>query len=327
MPEVDILLIGGGVASATTAVELRKQGIPGSVTLVTRELEPPYHRPPVSKQLLGPGAVDYDAAVLPANWWAEHEVTLRTRTSVVSLDPVARSATLADGSELHYHSGLLATGANVRRLPLPGSALRGVHYLRAPGNAEKLRTEAEQAQRAVLVGGSFVATEVAASLTNLGVSCTMVMPEGAPLQSALGAAAARYVARLLTEHGVRLVCGEQASEFTGTERADGVRTSTGRYLPADLVVVGVGAIPETRLAARAGVALGSTGGIACDATLRTSVAGLYAAGDVCEYDSVVHQRRLRVEHEEHAAAQGVTAAHGLLANQPHTSRSPTSGPT
>lgn len=313
----DVLLIGGGVASAAAAVELREQGFDGSVALLTRELRPPYHRPPVSKELLGPKADEIEISVLPAQWWSDHDVELRTRSAVTALDTNTHTATLANKSLVRYGSALLATGAMVRRLSSPGSALSGIHYLRAPGNAKKLRAEARTARRAVLVGGSFIAAEVAASLTAIGVECTMVMPEHAPLQTAFGDTVADHVARLLTEHGVRLVCGEQVSEFTGSGAVDGVRTTSGRHLPADLVVVGVGGIPDTKLAVQAGLRLGDTGGIHCDSTLRASAADHYAAGDVCEYDSMIHGRRIRVEHEEHAAAQGVTAAHGLLSTPRH----------
>ncbi|WP_051342596.1 NAD(P)/FAD-dependent oxidoreductase [Pseudonocardia spinosispora] len=313
-----IVLVGGGAAASAAAIELRKQDFEGRVTVLTRELDPPYHRPAVSKELLGPGAAEADIWWPPRDWWADHDVDLRTRASVTSLDVGARTVALADRSALSFDAALLATGANVRRLNLPGSGLAGIHYLRAPGNAHKLRAETQRARRAVLVGGSFIAAEVAAQLTVAGVEATMVMPERAPMQTTFGTAVADHIAALLVENGVRLVCGEQVAEFSGTGGVEEVRTDAGTVLPADLVVVGVGATPDTRLAAKAGLELGATGGIACDATLRTSAEGVFAAGDVCEYFSEVHGRRLRVEHHEHAVAQGVTAARGLMgAPEPH----------
>ncbi|MFD2472676.1 NAD(P)/FAD-dependent oxidoreductase [Amycolatopsis silviterrae] len=312
MTDVDALLIGGGVASAAAAAELRKQGFSGSIALVTRELDPPYRRPPITKQLLGPEAGSTDLAVVSPQWWDDNDIRLRTRSAVLSLDTGTRTATLADKTEIRYRSALLATGAMVRRLSLPGAANSGIHYLRAPANARKLRAQAAEARQAVLVGGSFIAAEVAASLTESGVECTMVMPERAPLETAFGPEVADHVARLLTSRGVTLVCGEQVSEFTGDGAVTGVRTAGGREISGDLVVVGVGAVPDTKLARQAGLRLGPSGGILCDRTLRTSAAGHWAAGDVCEYHSEVHGRALRVEHEEHAIAQGVTAAHGIL---------------
>lgn len=308
----DVLLIGGGVASASAAVELRRAGFDGSITLLTRELDPPYHRPPITKELLGPRAEETDLAVLSPRWWAENDVELRTRSAVMSLDTTARRATLANKDVLGYTTALLATGATVRRLPIPGATLPGVHYLRAPGNARKLREQTRTARRAVLVGGSFIATETAASLTALGIECTMVIPEPGPLWNAFGPTVSEYVGHQLRERGVRLVCDTQVIAFTGAETVAGVRTGNGEDLPADLVVAGCGAAPDTKLAAKAGLALGETGGIACDSTLRTSAPGHFAAGDVCEYHSAIHGRGVRIEHEKHAVAQGVTAAHGLM---------------
>lgn len=309
--DVDMLLVGGGVASAAAAAELREQGFDGSIALATRELLAPYHRPPITKELLGPGADGHDIAVHPQSWWEDNEIRLLTRSAVVSLDPAVRLATLANKSVLRYRKALLATGAMVRRLNVDGAALDGIHYLRAPGNTHKLRADAEHAKHAVLVGGSFIATEVAAALTALGLRCTMVMPERAPLDTAFGPTVADHISGLLRDQGIELVCGDQVAAFTGETTVDGVRTGTGRHIPADLVVVGIGAVPDTKLAKAAGLDIGPTGGIACDSTLRTSAEHIYAAGDVCEYDSVVHRRRLRVEHEEHAIAQGITAARNM----------------
>ncbi|MFJ3339181.1 NAD(P)/FAD-dependent oxidoreductase [Streptomyces sp. NPDC086766] len=315
---VEMLLIGGGVASVAAAAELRNSGFDGSIALVTRELDPPYHRPAVTKELLGPKAEDHDPTVQPPDWWTANDIQLLTRSSVASLDPHAHTATLASKKVLHYRKALIATGAGVRRLLIEGAALEGIHYLRAPGNARKLRAEVREAQHAVLVGGSFIAVEVAASLTSIGVQCTMVMPERAPLEISFGPTVANYVSDMLRERGVTLVCGQQVVEFTGDGRVSGVRTDAGEHLLADLVVVGIGAVPDARLGSSAGLEIGATGGIACDEALRTSAEDVYAAGDVCEYYSLVHQRRIRVEHERHAEAQGVTAARNMLGlSTPH----------
>jgi 3-phenylpropionate/trans-cinnamate dioxygenase ferredoxin reductase component len=311
-PDSDLLLIGGGAASAAAAAELRGQGFGGSITLVTREFDPPYHRPAVTKELLGRGADNHDPAIMPPDWWHANDIRLRTRSAVTALDTAAHTVTLADKTSLRYGKALIATGAMVRRLNVPGAALDGIHYLRAPANAQKLRAEALGARRALLVGGSFIAVEVAASLTAMGLQCTMVMPESAPLAISFGAAVADHVARLLRERGVQLACGRQVVEFTGTGRVDGVLTDAGEHLAGDLVVVGIGAVPDTKLGVKAGLEIGPTGGFACDENLRTSAEDVYAAGDVCEYASAVHGRRIRVEHEVHAAAQGRSAARGML---------------
>jgi 3-phenylpropionate/trans-cinnamate dioxygenase ferredoxin reductase subunit len=315
----DVLLIGGGVASANAAEELRVAGFNGSVMLVTRELDAPYHRPPITKGLLRTGAAEQPLEVHPEHWWAERDVSLLTRAAVSSMALDAHTATLANKNVIHFAQALVATGSMVRRLNIDGAALDGIHYLRTPANAEKLRREAADAERIVLVGGSFIAVEVAAQMAALGHRCTLVMQEGQCLERTFGATVGDYVTRLLHDHGVETVCGVDVVAFTGDGRVTGIRTADGQQVDGDLVVVGAGAVPDTKIAARAGLDIGPTGGICCDRNLRTSAPDVFAAGDVCEYDSVVHGRALRVEHEAHAAAQGVTAARNMLgADTPHS---------
>lgn len=316
---VDVLLIGGGVAAAGVAAELRAGGFPGSVMLVTRELEPPYHRPPLTKGLLVGREQREDLRVHDDAWWSDNGVELRTRASVMALDTAARIATLADKTRVRFGRAVVATGAMVRRLRVDGAGLEGVHYLRAPGNVDALRRELAGAERVVVVGGSFIAVEVAASLSTLGKRCALVMQEELPLERALGRVAGRYVWRVLADQGIEIHPREDVTAFEGDDRVRAVRTAAGLRVDADVVVVGAGAVPDTMLARRAGLELGPTGGILCDSRLMTSAEGVYAAGDVCEYDSVVHGRRLRVEHEDHAGEQGRTVARNLLgADVPHT---------
>jgi 3-phenylpropionate/trans-cinnamate dioxygenase ferredoxin reductase component len=310
----DILLVGGGIASASAASELRERGFEGSILLATRELDPPYHRPPITKGYLQ-GREDRDSTLIhPVRWYAEHDVEVRTRAGVMGLDLEARTAKI--GREIvRFGQALVATGAGVRRLQAEGGQRDGIHYLRALPNADKLRGELDDAQRVVVVGGSYIATEVAASLTLLGKRCTMVMQEALPLERHFGAVAGQFVHDLLTAHGIEVVAEADVSAFDG-EGEDGrvgaVVCEDGRRVEADLVVVGVGATPDVMLARKAGLELGESGGVACDRRLRTSAEGIFAAGDMCEYDSVLHGRRLRIEHEEVAAAQGRHAARAML---------------
>ena len=206
----------------------------------------------------------------------------------------------------------MATGANVRRLRVEGAQLGGIHYLRALGNADAIRADAQEAERVVLVGGSYVACEVAATLTALGRRCTMVMLEDAPLAAHFGPAAGRFFADLLRGHGVELVCGDGLERLEGDERVARVVCASGRVVDADMVVMGTGAMPDVMLARAAGLELGETGGVACGADLETSVRGVWAAGDMCEYDSVLHGGRVRIEHHEVALAQGRAAAAAML---------------
>ena len=173
--DTDILLIGGGIASATAAATLREEGFDGSILLAGRELDAPYHRPPASKGYLRGHESKDDALVHPAGWWEEQGVDLRTRTSVMALDPAARTATLQSKEQVAFGQALVATGAGVRRLQADGGMRDGIHYLRALGNADKLRRELADAERVVVVGGSYIATEVAASMVLLGKRVTLVM--------------------------------------------------------------------------------------------------------------------------------------------------------
>jgi 3-phenylpropionate/trans-cinnamate dioxygenase ferredoxin reductase subunit len=192
----------------------------------------------------------------------------------------------------------------------------GIHYIRALGNADKLRNELDGAERIVVVGGSYIGTEVAASMILLGKQVTLVMQEALPLERHFGPVAGAFARDLLASHGIEIAASADVVEFAGEgeddARVDAVVCADGRRIDADLVVVGVGANPDVMLARKAKLELGESGGVACDRTLRTSAEAIFAAGDMCEYDSVVHGRRLRIEHEEVAAAQGRHAARAML---------------
>lgn len=309
---VDHLLIGGGIASATCAQALREAGAAGTVLLVGREPDRPYHRPPITKGYLA-GAESRDDALIEL----PDDVEVLTRTSAMALDPAAREVTLSTKETVAYGSALLATGAMVRRLPVDGAQLEGIHYLRALGNADALRRDAQDAERVVCVGGSYIGCEVAATLTSLGKRCTVVLQEEQPLERGFGLAVGGYVRRLLEEHGVEVVSSAEVERFEAAAGADAERVGSvvlagGRALPADVVVCGVGAMPDVMLARKAGLEIGPRGGVRCDARLRALGADdLYAAGDMCEYDSTVHGRVVRIEHEEVAMAHGRTVARNM----------------
>jgi 3-phenylpropionate/trans-cinnamate dioxygenase ferredoxin reductase component len=306
---VDVLIVGTGAAGSACAEALaRDRGFSGSVLLVGREQDPPYERPPASKGYLR-GETDRAGTYLhPADWYAANGVELLSRTSVMKLDTAAKVAKLSSKEEVGYGVCVLATGANVRRLRVPGSDLEGIHYLRALGNADSIRDDAAEASRVVLVGGSYIACEVAASLTALGKRCTMVMVEDAPLSAHFGEQVGGWVASLLRGRGVELVTADPLAAFVGEGRVASLETQSGRLVDADLVVMGTGAMPDVMLARSSGLSLGETGGVECTSTLATSAEGVWCAGDACEYDSVLHGRRVRIEHWEVARAQGKAVA-------------------
>jgi 3-phenylpropionate/trans-cinnamate dioxygenase ferredoxin reductase component len=316
---VEYALIGGGLASGNCARWLRESGADGEILLIGREPDAPYNRPSLSKDYLQEKESRDDVLFRPAEWYDEQQVELLTRTSVTKLDPTEKTLTLANKQTVSFNQALLATGANVRRLNVPGCELEGIHYLRTFGNSDAIRDDAA-GKRVVLIGGSYIASEVAASLTLLGSSCAMVMLESRPLSRTFGDAAGRFFQERLEEHGITLHPDDELDHFTGTEgRVTHVVTKRGVELEADAVVIGVGVSPDVMLARSAGLELGNAGGVVADTRLQTPVPGIYVAGDIAEYESVVHGgRRIRVEHWDVAFNQGKTAALNMLGkDQPH----------
>ncbi len=305
----EFLLIGGGMASANCAAELRQRGAEGDIMLVGREPEPPYERPPLSKEYLRGEAERSDAYVNAPEWYEENGVELRTKTNVMSLDTEARTAKLQGGDVVAYDKALIATGANVNLLRVEGAELEGIHYLRAFGNSDAIRADAEKAKKVVLIGGSYIGCEVAASLTAKGTDCAIVMMEDSPLSRVFGDEVGEWFGALLAEKGVEVHAGETLAAFEGDAGVSAVVTESGATIEGDFVVVGAGVKPDVMLAQRAGLEVDD--GIVCDSSLQTSVEGIYAAGDVCSYDSVVHGRRLRVEHWDVAMQQGQYVAKAM----------------
>jgi 3-phenylpropionate/trans-cinnamate dioxygenase ferredoxin reductase component len=309
--EVDFLLIGGGMASAHCAAELRNRGADGSVLLVGREHDPPYERPPLSKEYMRGESEREEAFVHSPDWYEENGVELLAGASVMSLNLGARTAKLQTGEEVRFGKALAATGARVNILHhLEGARLEGIHYLRTLGNSDAIREEAADAGHVVLIGGSYIGCEVAASLTARGVECTMVMLEEVAMSRAFGEEVGRHFHELLASKGIEIHGGEELESFVGESRVRAVRTRSGREIECGAVVIGAGVHPETMLAGRAGLEVDN--GIVCDAKLETSVEGIFAAGDACSYESVVHGRRLRIEHWDVALQQGQHAARGLM---------------
>jgi len=315
---VNHLLIGGGLASANCARWLRESGAEGEILLVGREPEPPYNRPPCSKGYLQGHESRDETYFRPNDWWGEQRIELRTRTSVMKLDTAAREATLSSKEVVSYDSALIATGANVRRLNVEGAELDGIHYLRALGNADTIRADADGKQ-VVLIGGSYIGCEVAASLTAADhASCQIVMQEAVTLSRGFGETAGRWFQERLEEHGVVVHGEDELERFEGADgRVTHVVTKGGKRLEADCVVIGAGVTPDVTLPRGAGLALDDErGGVLCDARLRTSAPGVWAAGDVCSYESVPNGgRRIRVEHWDVAFNHGKTAALNMLGQE------------
>jgi len=317
--KVEHLLIGGGLASANCARWLREEGADGEVLLVGREPDPPYNRPDCSKGYLQRKEAREDAYFRPNEWWQEQHIELLTRTTVRALDLGSSTATLSSNEEVAFDRALIATGANVHRLNVEGCELEGIYYLRTLGNADAILAGVEDAEEVVLIGGSYIGCEVAASLTLIGKHCTIVMQEHKTLERAFGARAGEFFQELLESRGVTVHGGDELERFVGEGRVSKVITRGGLELPADAVVVGAGVLPDVQLARSAGLAIGEGGGVRCSARLESSAAGVFAAGDICEYDSPVHRGTpTRIEHWDVAFNHGKTAALNMLGNDvPH----------
>ncbi|HUA44155.1 MAG TPA: FAD-dependent oxidoreductase [Solirubrobacteraceae bacterium] len=312
-------LIGGGLASGNCARWLRESGADGPILLIGREPDLPYNRPPCSKGFLQGHESREDTLFRPAEWYGEQQVEALTRASVKTLDIGERIVELSDGQSVSFDKALVATGAGVRRVSVPGAELEGIHYLRTLGNSETIRHDAA-GKRVVMIGGSYIASEVAASLTELGSTCSLVMMESVVLSRHFGEQAGRFFQDRLAEHGIEAFGDDELDHFEGTGgRVTRVVTKSGRQLDADVVVIGIGAVPDVRLARTAGLEIGGLGGVVVNSCLETAVPGIFAAGDIAEYESVVHGgQRLRVEHWDVAFNQGKTAALNMLGrDEPH----------
>jgi 3-phenylpropionate/trans-cinnamate dioxygenase ferredoxin reductase component len=317
--EVEYLLIGGGLASANCARWLREEGADGTVLLVGREPDPPYNRPNCSKGFLQGTEERSDAYFRPDEFWPQQDIELLTRTSVTALDVQARTAKLSNGQDVRFGKGLLATGANVRRLNVPGCELDQIHYLRTLANSASIRDGVADAEHVVMIGGSYIGCEVAASLTLVGKRCAIVMQEEHTLERGFGKQAGRFFEQLLRSHGITVHPSDGLERFEGDGCVARVVTSNGLQLPAQAVVIGAGVTPDVTLARKANLQIGQRGGVRCSSTLQSSAPDVFAAGDIAEYDSPVHGGQpVRIEHWDVAFNHGKTVALNMLGRDaPH----------
>ena len=315
------VIVGGGLAGAKAAETLRAEGFTGEVVLFGDEPEVPYERPPLSKgYLLGKAARD-SAFVHPAEWYAERSIDLRLGVPVAAIERAAHTVIFEGGTQ-GYDKLLLATGAAPRRLDIPGEALEGVRYLRKLPDSDALREAFTGGRRVVIVGAGWIGLETAAAARIAGCQVTVIEPQPAPLYYAIGPELGAVFTALHEAHGVEFRFGETAAEFHGdaANRLGSVLTSSGTVLPADVVIVAIGAGPNDGLARGAGLEISN--GVVTDAALRTSDPDIYAAGDVaCTYLPLLGSN-VRVEHWSNALNGGPAAARSMLGQQVSYDRVP-----
>lgn len=305
-----MVIIGGGLAGGRAARMLREQGFEGEITIVAGEPHYPYQRPPLSKEVLQ-GAKEFDSVFLqPESWYSEQRIHVSTGVAAESIDTNSHSVTLADGSKVSYDKLLIATGSRARTLALPGHELEGVHTLRTLDDAAALKTALSEGNKnLVLIGSGWIGMEVAASARSLGNTVTILERESVPLAAALGDQLGNEFKRVQESHGVVFRMHANVEKIVGSTRVEGVVVD-GETLPADLVLVGVGAIPNTELAEQAGIEVSN--GILADESLKTSAPDVFAAGDVANVMHPVLGTRLRSEHWSNAINQGKAAALAML---------------
>ncbi|MGY1684648.1 NAD(P)/FAD-dependent oxidoreductase [Geodermatophilus sp. SYSU D00867] len=306
-----VAVVGASLAGLSAARALREQSYDGRIVVIGDEVHAPYDRPPLSKEFLA-GTASLDDIALGGPDDEDLGLEWRLRTTAVGLDRLGRSVLLADGSEVRADGVVLATGARARHLP--GSRrLDGVHVLRSLDDAIALREDLAAGGRLVVNGAGFIGAEVASTARALGLDVTVVETQPVPLAGPLGTEMGAVCAGLHADHGTRLLVGTGVAALVGTGRVEAVELTDGTRVPADVVVVGIGAAPNTEWLAGSGVALGN--GVLTDARGATDVPGVVAVGDCAATWSVAAERHVRTEHWTNALEQPATATATLLGTQ------------
>ena len=304
------VIIGASLAGGSAAVALREEGFDGRVVLVGAEPEPPYERPPLSKEYLRGELAFQKALVRPAEWYAANDVETRFGSRATTIDPGARAVELAEGERIAYDKVLVATGGRNRRLAVPGADLDGVLDLRTVHDSDRIRAEARPGRRAAVVEMGFIGSEVAASLRESGVEVAAIASGRAPLDKVLGEDFGRVVGDVHREHGVELHVLERVVAFEGAGRVERVVTEKGTRIECDFAVVGARIEPAVEVVEGAGIELDD--GVIVDELCRTNVGGVFAAGDVARHWHPLFERRMRPEHWDNALKHGPAAARSML---------------
>src|SRR3954451_18189270 len=307
------VVAGAGLAGARAVETLREEGFEGRLVLVGDEPDRPYERPPLSKDYLRGDAERETIYVHPEAFYAEHDVELRLGRRAVDLNVGESELVLDDGECVTYDRLLLATGAEPRRLAIPGAERDGVLYLRTVADCDVLRERVNRGGALVVVGAGWIGCEVAASARARGVDVTIVAPEAVPLECVLGPELGAVYRDIHLDHGVQMRLGAGLEAFEGADAVERVRTSAGDAIDCDFVVVGIGVQPRSRIAAHAGIATGD--GILVDEHLRTDAPDVFAAGDVASVQHPFYGERIRVEHWDSAREQCPAAALNRLGRE------------
>ncbi len=310
LAEQHCIIVGASHAGVQCALRLRRLNFEGRITILGEEAHTPYHRPPLSKDYLT-GARELDRiALVPEAGYDKNKIDLRRGERALAVHCDSRTLTLTDERYLKYDYLVLALGARVRRLNVPGSDLAGIHYLRNVDDVNAIREEAVAGKNAVVVGGGYIGLETAASLRKLGMDVTIVESMPRVLQRVTGRVVSDFYRQLHTSQGVQIVESDQVRHFEGSKRVRTVELESGMRLPADLVVVGIGVIPNTEMAATAGLAVDN--GICVNEFAQTADPCVYAIGDCASFVHPLYDQRMRIESVQNAGEHGLTAARSIV---------------
>ncbi|MEC9347144.1 MAG: FAD-dependent oxidoreductase [Pseudomonadota bacterium] len=304
-----VVIVGAGHAAGILVQQLARAGERFSITVIGDEAWPPYERPPLSKKLLTGEIAPEKTFLRPVDYYADKGVRLVTGR-VTAIDRTAKTVATADGASTAYDDLVLCTGTRNRTIPVPGADLAGVHYIRTLDETAAIRAEAREGARVVIVGGGYIGLEAAASLTQLGCTVTVIEMVDRVMARAVAEPVSRFYEAEHRAKGVTLLLGTGVSAFTGAGgRVNGVTDNTGTTHPADLVIVGIGVVPNTELAAAAGLAVDN--GIVVDDTARTSDPAIFAAGDCTSHPNAILGRTIRLESVQNAVDQARCVADQL----------------
>jgi anthranilate 1,2-dioxygenase ferredoxin reductase subunit len=304
-----VVIVGAGQAGGRAAEALRAAGYQGELVLFGEERHEPYERPRLSKSVLVGEEPGTAACIHPRPWYAANGIALRTRSRVEAIAPKSRAVITVDGQRVEYSKLLLCTGSRVRPLNGAPDATAGVHYLRTLEDSERLAAELQPGRRIVIIGGGFIGLEVASSALRRGATVTVVERQPALLDRVLPAAVAAQVASLHAVHGASLRLGVPVARIHGNGAVKSVALADGAELAADIVVIGIGIIPNTELAENAGAV--SNDGVVVDAHCRTTLENVYAAGDCTNHYNPILERRVRLESWQNAQNQAIAAARNI----------------
>jgi len=305
------LILGGGMVAGYAAKQLVEGGLkPGELTILSADSSIPYERPPLSKNFLAGKDTEASVLINADDFYQKHGIDIKLNCEADSVDPARKTVHLRSGQEIGFEKLIVATGARVRTLDIPGHDLAGVHYLRTLEDSKRIREKAASAKRAVVIGGGFIAMEVASVLAQKGIETTMVLPDERIWKRFFTAAMSRFFEDYYTARGVRFAKNTKVAELTGGAGVSSAALQNGERMDCDMVVAGIGVGPVTEPLVKSGIEIAD--GVVVNEYLETNQPDIYGAGDVASYYDVLFEKYRRAEHWDNAVSQGQHCARALL---------------